>query len=426
MKRALVITLLVFGLGIGVAAQSFSGSWATDITFTVDPFDIASLTSILDVDYTISGWTFGANLFINQDELFDINFAVGGVLGAFAMYSWLDFDPTGTPEFTSWENVATVSIAGVSLYGVFVLQDTTGLVGTGFAIGGYGTAGDVSVWIEADFNVGGKARTLHDYGFGYATDWETYYECIYATGWTSGAWGVQTEGCTATFSNLDIIIDVPLACLDFVVQVNFDCTNGFDYIQFDLNDIDLGAGWFQLDDLNIKFTTVAKTVTTDFTATFGDAVCVTPYFDLVQGFASIDGIELDALLLSYSYNGVTFKAGELFPSSGNYYVGFTKSGALSHYTDCVVSLANEFVGIWFDGDSCCGGLTSASLVTFFVGNQTNASSPADDGTHGIFDFLLIVGNVEVGIGSGFSIRAGFELSAATGLDYISGGFTFSF
>lgn len=428
MKRALVISLLVLGFGIGVAAQSISGAWSTDIVFQIDAVDnleVRSLTSILDVDYALSGWAFGFNLFVDMDELFDLNLDLTGVLGAFSLYSFLDFDPAlQTPSFTSWENLVRVSIAGVELWGAFVLQDVPGnTIGTGWALGGHGVAGDIEVWVEADFNVGMWGYSpmfwIQIYGWDILHDWGTYFDCSDGE-WYSGVFTVLEAGCTPAFSNLDIVIEAPFTCLDFIVWANFDCENGFDYVKFSLNDIDIGGGWFQLDDLDITFTAISKTVSTDFSLTLGDAVCVTPYLYLNHGVFDITGITLRALLLSYSYNGVTIKAGELF--SDDYYVGFTKAGALTRYVNCSVTGADEFIGVWFDGDSCCGGLTSASVVTFFDSNLLGGGAPDDVG---IFGFVLITANVEIGIGSGFSINLGLDV-ADEGLDSLSAGFTFAF
>ncbi len=416
MKRALVISLIcVFGLGVGAAAQSFTGSWNTDVSFTLGDVTITDMLSSLSVDYTVGGWVFGSNMYVNEIRLIDFNLDIAGQLGAFGFYSFLQFDPT-VPEFTSWENVVTVSIAGIELYGLFALQEmVTDLTGAGWAIGAHGVAGDVEIWAEAAFNLGSLVGSYRTYGVAGLNDWGAGYN--YLCAWSSGGnLSVQTDTCVATFSTAKIIVEVPLTCLDFIVKVNFDCTSGFDSIYFELDDIDLGAGWFQLDDLNIKFTATTKSISDlDFTVTFASAVCVTPYFDLIHSGAEIQGVDLDALLLSYTYNGVTIKAGEYFASVRNYYKGFTASGSLSAYTSCIVTGADEFIGIWYDGDSCCGGLTSASLVTFFdIGD-----------TDGIFDILLILANVEVGIGSGFSIRAGMEIGPQA-IGDLSAGFTFSF
>jgi len=430
MKKALVLSLaVVFGLGVASFAQTFDGSWSSDIslgivvgppaTLTVDGF-----TSILDVNYSLSGWVFGFNTFISEAGLFDLNFDITGSTGAFTFSSFVDFDPT-VPSFTDWENVVQVSIAGVDLFGAFALQQFEDLsYGSGFAIGGHAVAGAVEVWAQADFNLeGGYDYYVYDegfYGWEYMTGWDTHYDCSISA-WTSGAWYVQTNSCVATWSGVSIWVKAPLACLDMTIHTSFDCT-GWGGVTFYLNNINLGAGWFQLDDLDITFTPTSKTLSSDFTLTFGSAVCVKPYFDLNQvGLNVIEGITLRALTLSYAYNGVTIKAGELFAdtltqSSGlAYYEGFTKSGALSTYSGCVVPTADEFVGIFYSSDACCGGALDASFLTFFdAGSQLT----------GIFDYILMVANVEIGIGSNFSVRTGLEVDP-DGINAISLGFTLS-
>jgi len=437
MKKALVLSLaVVLGLGVASFAQTFSGSWDMDLVLEINPVQsdaltVDSLTSILVVDYTISGWTFGLNSYVDEDDLFDLNFDVSGQLGAFALYSLLDFDPlTQTPSFTSWENVATVSIAGVDLWGAFVLQDvlySLAGTGTGWAVGAHGVAGLVEVWVEADFNLDGSMYYWYNYGLDYMLDWGTA-QSGYCTGaWASGWFAVQTESCNPSFSNIDIVVETQLACLDLLIWANFDCTHGFDYITIGLNDINIGAGWFQIDDVDVTFTAASKAVTTDFTLTFGSAVCVTPYFDLNQvGMNVIEGITLQALLLNFNYNGITLKAGELFPNA--YYIGFNKVGGLVTYSTplCVVPNANEFIGLWYTADGCCGGAVAGSFVVFFDGIYSLPATPADtSASTGIFDFLLIVGKVEFGITADFSVSAGFEVTDL-GLETFSVGFGFDF
>jgi len=424
MKKALVLSLaVVLGLGVASFAQTFDGSWSTDVVFGLNPLDVASLTSILDTNYSISGWTFGFNTFISDAGLFDLNLDIGGAMGAFTFASFVDFDPT-VPSFTDWENVVRVSIAGVDLFGAFALQQFADLTyGSGFAIGGHAVAGSVEVYAQADFNLtGGFDYYVYDegfYGWDYLTGWATFYDCSgpfapFTNGnWGSGAWFVQTNSCVATWSGVSFWVFAPLACLDVTVNTSFNCS-GWGGVTFYLNNIDLGAGWFQLDDFNITFTPTTKSISTDFTLTFGKAVCVTPYFDLVQpNNYQVTGVTLRALLLKFAYNGVTLKAGELFETS--YYAGFTKAGALSRYAGCIVPTADEFVGIFYSSDACCGGALDASFLTFFdAGSQLT----------GIFDYILMVANVEIGIGSNFSVRTGMEVSPA-GLDALSLGFTLS-
>ena len=57
MKKVLLITALVFGLGVAGFAGSFSG-WTTDLTITTPQTPTFTLRSVLTVDYTIGDWTF--------------------------------------------------------------------------------------------------------------------------------------------------------------------------------------------------------------------------------------------------------------------------------------------------------------------------------------------------------------------------------
>jgi hypothetical protein len=425
MKKALVLSLaVVLGLGVASFAQTFDGSWSTDISFTIpgNVLTVDSLTSALEVNYNISGWTFGFNTLVGMAGLFDLYVDITGSMGAFTFSSFIDFD-TAPAAFVDWENVVQVSIAGVDVYGAFALQmfdDATPAYGSGWAIGGHGVAGMVEVWAQANFNLSGGithyfvwSHPETFYGFDYMTDWQTYFDC-YSLTWAYGDWAVQTNSCVSTWSAFYFLAKAPLACMDLIINTSFTCA-GWVGITFGLNNIDLGAGWFQLDDLNITFTPTSKTVSTDFTLTFGSWVCVKPYFDLNQvGLNVIEGITLRALTLSFEYNGVTLKAGELFAATNQIYTGFTKDGALTD-TQCFVPNADEFVGIFYSSDACCGGALDASFVTFFdAGSQLT----------GIFDYVLMVAKVEVGIGSNFSVRTGMEISPA-GIDALSLGFTLS-
>jgi len=432
MKKALVLSLaVVLGLGVASFAQTFSGTWSSDIVFDINTavtphvLNVSSLTSLFEADYAISGWTFGFNTFVSDVGLFDLNFDIGGSMGAFQFASFVDFD-TATPAFEDWEVFGMVSIAGVDVYGAFALQEfASGVYGSGWSLGGHGVAGLVEMWGQVNFNLsGGITHYFYYYPdpevlygiFDYSTDWGTYYWC--GTGqWYSGDWSVQTDSCVSTWSGFQFVAKAPLACLDLYVVTSFTCA-GWGGITFGLNNINLGAGWFQLDDIDITFTPTTKIVSTDFTLTFGSAVCVTPYFDLNQvGLNVIDGITLRALLLKFEYNGITLKAGELFSD----YAGFTKAGSLTTYALCAVPYADEFIGIWYSSDSCCGGSLGASFVTFFDGGATASTAT------GLFDMVLMVANVEIGIGSNFSVRTGLEVDPGTagGISAISLGFTLS-
>ena len=415
MKRALVFSLLIVGLSVAAYGGGLvSGTWDFDVTVNTPTTGATfAITSLLYVDYAISGWTFGFNGFVGDAGLFDLSFDIAGVLGAFSLYSFVDFSATA---FQNWSSAAMVSIAGVDIWAAFALEPGK----SGGALGGHGVAGDVEIWAEVDFGLSSLMYNWYTYGWGYVVDFEPYYSCVY--GWTNGAFSLATTvtDCSLAFSNLDIWVEIPFCCLDLLTKINFDCTNGFDYVQFELDDIDLGVSWFQLDDLNIKFTTQTKSITSvDFTLTLGDAVCLTPYFDVaMEGLYIVDGIQLHALLLECEFNGVTFKAGEIF--TGSKYVAFTPTGGLwlasySAYTNCYIAGADEFFGLVIDGDSCCGGLFDAGFYTFFdMGNSA-----------GIFDWILCTADVSVGIGSNADISFGIDVTPAA-ITKIELGFEYTF
>jgi hypothetical protein len=438
MKKALVLGLLVLAFGAAASAQEFTGSWDVDayISLQTDSecatvLGCVSLDSVLSLDYTIGCVTMGMDTWVDQTELIGLGFSAYGTLGAFSFWSGLFFDPVA-PAFADWENVVSVSIAGVELIGVFAIQDlhyqlddaiAVGTTGVGWALLGHAVCGDVEVWGEVAFNLGSMLSTWYTYGFDYLLAWDMGYSSTCSGAFAWGNWTVQTESCCACLNAVNIWAEWPLGCLDVLAKLSFTC-DGFSSFCINLNDVDLGAGWFQLDDLDICFTTTSKTVWTDFTLLFGSALCVTPYFDLIQDSQySFTGIRLEALLFKYAFDGVTIKAGELFGTE--YYKGFTSSGALTTYAACAVTGANEFFGIWYDGDACCGGLIGASFIVFFDGINLNAGVGVDTSTStGIFDFVYSVASIEIGIGSNFSFRTSMYVSDE-GLETIGLGFSFN-
>ncbi len=430
MKKALVLSLAaVLCLGVASFAQTFSGSWATDLSLgvaavgtpAVNVLSFGTLTSILNTSYTITGWKFAMNTIVTQAGLTDVSFDINGTAGAFALASFVDFNPA-IPQFTDWESFGRVSLAGVDVFSAFALQSfATNPVtyGSGFAIGGHAVAGSVEVWGQVDFNLtGGVDYYVWDegfYGWDYLTGWDTGYSCRYQA-WMHGAWDVQTNSCTATWSGVNLWAFAPLGCLNMYAHTTFSCA-GWGGISFGLNNVDLGAGWFQLDDLDITFTAAAKSLTSDFTLTFAKAVCVTPYFDLLQtDVATFNGIELRALLFSYTFGPAVLKAGELFVT--DYYKGFMIDGTLTKYATCAVPGANEYIGLFYSSDGCCGGKITANVITFFETYYYLGTNAETETSGGLFDFVQIHTDVSVGISTSVAIRAGLDLVPGAGISSI--------
>jgi hypothetical protein len=232
MKRALVLAI-VCALGLGVAAFAdapLSGSWDMEICFGLQTGDVVFVTAFdsnIGIAYEVSGWTFGLTMSLDENGMDEIYFDVLGSLGAFTFASYLEFYPF-PPAFMTWENGASITLAGVNIYGLFALQNLgsaqTPDVGAGWTLGGYGEVGDFTIAIESQF---GLESTLADAKDGVAA-------------LVGGLTVLQTE-CNLAFTALEIDATFPFACFEPMgVYVWFTCENGFEEVCFSLGTQDLG------------------------------------------------------------------------------------------------------------------------------------------------------------------------------------------
>ena len=154
MKKALVISLLlVVGLGLAAFAGPLSGSWSVSLKFTeatVDSTNVLSLSSfgsVLTLDYTTCGWTFGSTAIFSKTAFANLFFEAEGSVGAFGFYGGFDFYPQSA-SFVNAVGAVDLSIAGATVYGIGVIYNhayktsATAETGVGFILGGYGIAGD--------------------------------------------------------------------------------------------------------------------------------------------------------------------------------------------------------------------------------------------------------------------------------------------
>jgi hypothetical protein len=425
MKRALVLSL-IFALGIGIAASAgaFTGSWNTTLCleWDADVLEFGDFTSSLYVDYSLSGWVLGSNLVFRDAGLTQMWFDAAGNFGAFSFTSIIEFNPEAA-LFVGWENIVEVSIAGVNFYALFGLQlIEVGQVGVGAAFGAVATAGDIDFGVEVQFGAGDGLYFVKLYGvqgaYGHYDGWSY---CPAYGFWTLG--GINfAESCDPGFTGLDLYVAFPFTCLDIAVFAGFSCEQGFEDVVILLENIDIGAGWFNIDSLAITFQTSGKSICMDLDLTLGDAICVTPYLHLISGAEGaeyeVQGISLDALTLTYNYNGVTFKAGEIFNpvweresgwinamtmcDSMGYTWYFSNTGSITRNSGCAFAIGevypNEFFGISIDGDSCCGGGFDVDLYNFLYAG-------GDAGEFGIFGWLGSYAAVSVDIGTAFTIGA---------------------
>jgi hypothetical protein len=274
MKKALVIGCLV-GMVFGVAAFAgpLSGSWSNSFCFEygadeeIKMLAVGGFSSVLELDYTVCGWTFSSTAIFLKHSFYNLWFEATGSVGAFGFYGVLDFFPQSV-SFKYLAGFVDVSIAGVSLYAGGGIKNfnynisTTPAIGVGFVVGGYGVAGDCSIWVESQFNMCAKIGTIYWYGYDYMLDTLLYLSGT-SCSWVKDVCLVQST-CYAIWSGLDIYVNYSFACLDVLTMVNFDCVDGFDHITFALEDICLGLPWLELDDLKIRFDVDGKHVCGQF------------------------------------------------------------------------------------------------------------------------------------------------------------------
>jgi len=446
MKKALVLSLFVM-LGVGFASSAqLQGEWDTWLKLDITPtFGLNSFYSFLDIQYLVGGWTLEAATVIDKTGVSQLWFEAYGSLGAFSAWSLVYFDPV-TPKFGGFENGVELSIAGVDMYALFAIQETGNGIGSGFALGGIGTAGDIRIGAEITFNLGSNLWGIFLYGLnGWVTDW-TYSFCSAVGGtdlwqpiWYTGALGVIQTGCEVVFTYITAVAEFPICCADVYVMARFSC-EGFDCLGFLVKNVDIGLDWLKIYQLGFTYTLTDKNAGIFFQVVTGDIVCFKPYFTVQfdEDTAAIDGITLNALTLSCTVGGCEFYWGHIFNHlmnkvSGSYWesgpCGMTQPGfanfyfmpvglLLSRYTDCVWSVTddmttyypNEMFGIQCDEDSCCGGLFSFGVNNFF--NTTDSAAT------GIFGWMGTYAELTVGVGSNISLVGALNLSELNGVEWI--------
>jgi hypothetical protein len=447
MKKALVISLLVLvGLSAAAFAGPLSGKWCSTFYFdwvadgATQFVTLPAFSSTLEVDYTVCGWTFSSTADFSKHGFANLYFEGQGSVGAFGFYGVLDFVPQ-TPNFGFLAGFVDVSIAGVNLYGGgeilnfnrYKSPDTTDpLIGVGWVVGGYGVAGDCAIWAEAQWNMTGLIGNIYSYDYETAIDRILYYSTYYCAEKKPG-YLVQTATCCPCWLSLDVYVEYPFACFDVLTKVNFDCTSGFDYVCFYIDDICTGLDWLLLDDLDLCFNVQTKSLCANFELVLADCVCFTPYLSLVVEDNVISGISFNALLIEYDMGqGVTFKAGSLFDTMwGDHGIGkvglqdsqtcdsndtycFDSNGNLVDVAACCINSAyDEYFAVLIDGDACCGGAFSVEIYNWFNDDQLAT------GTN-FMDWIETEVDISVGIGANTTLSFGFDLGQAGLLNWAIG------
>ena len=242
MRKALMLGCLILICGaVATTAAPLSGAWSFGMQTEVDPFAIVSLGSVLDVDYIVSNMTFSSTVIADLEGLDSVFYDVSGPLGGFALRSILDFDAEEA-QFRAWLASAVTAISGVNLYATLMLDNVgttqTPSMGSGLTLGGWGRAGDLSIWGQTRFNMTDSSINVYKYGYKWLLDHFIFQVC---DTWQnpSGYLDVQTSCCTLAWTGADVLVEMPFSCFTLLTSLSISCS-GFDSVLFSLNDIDLG------------------------------------------------------------------------------------------------------------------------------------------------------------------------------------------
>jgi hypothetical protein len=261
------------------------------------------------------------------------------------------------------------------LSGEFLLE----AAGSGWAFGAEGLAGDLTLGANVYFNSA-----------------PTYSTPAIAL--------VQTDSYCFCFESVAFTASFPFACIDLVdVSLGFS-EAGFDGVTFAVSGIEVpGLSLFTFDaTLTFDDGIEGKVLTLTPAVTFGTGDCIVLYLGLLgsddgsstTGALEITGIEVYAIGLDYSWNGVSFSSISIFDVDK--YVLSVDPYWNSEYW--------EKFSISSSADSCCGGGFSFALDTYFESDSTM-----------LFDWGETDATISYGLGSNFTV--------STSLVVDDGGFT---
>ncbi len=456
MKRALVLGLFVV-LGAACAASAeFQAKWDTWLRLDLSPaLALEDFYSFLDLRYGTSSLTAAAAALVSPDGLDAVWFEAYGSVGAFSAWSLLFFDPNEglDSQFSLFQNAAEISIGDVDLYAIFAMQDVFGggTIGSGLAFGAIGTAGSCRFALEVTSNLEPLLFPILRYGL-YAglTDW-TYTLCssdIWYPYWIIGGYDVlvDEDTCEVFVSYVTGIAELPICCADIFLGATFNC-EGLGFFSLLVEDVDFGIDWLKIYGFSITYFLNWKHIELWTAVETGEVVCFKPYFtvhydhELATEFGPVT---LNALTLSCWALGCEFYWGHLFDRQMVHYdgrmyyptyfyggphfdeFGFEPIGvglvSLNEQFECAwvawdgddAYLPNEVIGFRCDEDSCCGGLFSIAVSSFF-------STEYDEPITGLFGWMGSYVELAAAVGPHMELVGALNVSALNGADSITMG-----
>ncbi len=318
-------------------------------------------------EYSVGDWSFGTLFDAEETGLEDLAFLATGALGAFHVYSMYGQWDLDSDLWTDWDNVVWVDLFGAELWCAFSLQTEDdhlfSLSGSGFAVGGNGTVGDVEIWGEMSFNLWRLLPWI------YWNDLETVMDQNLACDFIA----VEAPTCAMDFSYTQLFVQFPVCCLDVTGWIGFDC-GGVAGVELWTKDVPIGNTAFAIDWIDLRYQVNEKNLNLWFGIDAGDTVCITPYLSIDdESEHSIAGISVDALELVCTLGDVKVTVSELL-SDDAWFIG--TDGAVYSYDngfawiippDCVDVAygVDEAIAIEVSGDACCGRGSTLGLYNYF-------------------------------------------------------------
>jgi hypothetical protein len=417
----------------GLAVETLSGSWDTDVTIDLTQTDFSeaiSLSSKLTVDYKVGDWTFTSITTLADYGWKDQDFNVAGVLGAFELSAALDLNPLGTayyivvPTYTwAWDHwVLGAVIAGytdpLEFMGDLDFTAKVNIAGVSFELDGdlkRSSSWDPGLDLFVDFTASGVAGAVTvevTVSFG---DDESYkvYTVAAETGLVTAIDYYGMAGiCDLDWAGADITVGFPFCCVALEAEIVFDCA-GLDEIVFSFGDLMVpNLPWLTIDG-ELTFDLVhGKTFELTPTFDFGATVCFDLYWGIDgweasefggQGF-SLDSIYLDGIGIECTIGGVTFEA-----------LTFWGPAIYGAYEDDFPGILSDFDTEYYEAykisttdDACCGPFGFSFAVYF-----DDVLGVVDTN---LFDVDLFIATVELEVASQFTFDMGLNVD-------VDGGFT---
>jgi len=373
-------TMAVVVFGLTLVAGSFSGSFTGELL--IDPAPNLAFQS-LDFIFTLN-YAFGGFLSTSESEFCLLGyiwqgFGVTGTLGAFDVQADLLFGPS-TNDFLYAQEIITTSIAGVEIgwYWATLSDAVLGGPADGFAVRLAGRVGHLDFVSITEFaarikNDDFDGITIVHAATGLYKSYDTFPISTLQTGSCSNGW----SGEKLTVSGLQV------GCVENIATTLYmSCLSGFEWIKFEVEGIDTGLCWLDLD-LELTFEVQTKSVVITPTFVLGESACIDVYMDvrtgapddtLYGGFTTITDITLYGLGLTYSWNGVTVKELTLF-DTGRYAITTPDYGSVIEKIADAVDDGHEYFPDYWEllsievaQDGCCGGITSFLVNTYFNQN----------------------------------------------------------